>query len=68
MISSGIWIRMTWGTTTTRHDPDLCTGGVLAAANAGDTDTYTCTFAANVPAGAPGSNMYVDVVTVVETI
>ena len=26
------------------------TGGTLAASNAGDTDTYTCTFAANVPA------------------
>ena len=42
------------------------TGGTLAAANAGDTDTYTCTFVANVPAGAPGST-HVDVVTVVVT-
>ena len=42
------------------------TGGRSAASNAGDTDTYTCTFTANVPAGAPGST-HVDVVTVVVT-
>ena len=42
------------------------TGGVLAARTRVTRYMYTCTFIANVPAGAPGST-YVDVVTVVVT-